>query len=241
MNLLELRQHIRQVSGRFDLVDEDGRDLGIDVHINNGSRYLDKKSQVTQSYATKYFLGQTGEFLFKMEDLRALKSVWAATETERWELSQVSFLGLRERYSTGVKQVTGQPMYYTPAILRNVPADLSEQDLTSLDWVVKYMEVMTTNSSAYNGLLVAPRLDRAYMIEVVGLFYNPKLVDNTDENFWSVQHPELLTMATLLQLEIVQRNSQGVKDWQYALQDHLVEVNMDLVENTSDEVDQIGG
>ena len=42
MDLLQARKTFRDLSGRHDLVNEDGSDAGIDFYINEGRKFLDR-------------------------------------------------------------------------------------------------------------------------------------------------------------------------------------------------------
>jgi hypothetical protein len=66
-----------------------------------------------------------------------------------------------------------------------------------------------------------------------------ELVADTDTNFWSGAHPMLLIMAGMRQLEIVNRNTQGVNDWTAAISTDTTQLGMDLVEELIAEVTQI--
>ena len=54
MNLLQIRQKFRTLSGRHDLVESDGSDNGADFYINAGQRHLDRLDETQKSPAICY-------------------------------------------------------------------------------------------------------------------------------------------------------------------------------------------
>ena len=74
-----------------------------------------------------------------------------------------------------------------------------------------------------------------------GLFYSAELVNDTDENYWSIAHPMLLYMAAMRQIEITNRNTQGVRDWEASIGADVKTLGFDLVEENIAEADQMEG
>jgi hypothetical protein len=79
------------------------------------------------------------------------------------------------------------------------------------------------------------------IFEVKGLFYSHKLTNENDENYWSVTNPLLLIMSAMRQIEIVNRNTQGVNDWTNSIAAEMTQLGMDLVEEIIAEVSEMGG
>lgn len=97
-------------------------------------------------------------------------------------------------------------------------------------------------SSEYNTILIAPPpLDNTLTIQVEGLFQSDPLVSDTDENFWSTNHPFTLVHAALLKLEELYRNTEGVKDWTAAVERVTVPLNMDLIEEEMSDISEMEG
>ena len=67
------------------------------------------------------------------------------------------------------------------------------------------------------------------------------MVEETDENYWSVANSLLLIMAAQRQMEVVNRNTQGVNDWSSAIAVESKQLGMDHVEELIAEVDQMEG
>ena len=69
--------------------------------------------------------------------------------------------------------------------------------------------------------------------------YTEELSNDTDKSYWSEVHPEVLIMATMRQIEVFNRNTQGVKDWDNAIEVATFGIGKDLVEEEIAEVTQI--
>ena len=67
------------------------------------------------------------------------------------------------------------------------------------------------------------------------------MLAETAENYWSVQHPDILIMGALRQLEVFNRNTQGRLDWEGAVDIMLSDVDKDMVEEDITEADQMKG
>ena len=55
MNLIQIREKFRDLSGRYDLVDDDATGTA-DFLINSGSKFLDRLAEVQKTTATYYKL-----------------------------------------------------------------------------------------------------------------------------------------------------------------------------------------
>ena len=113
--------------------------------------------------------------------------------------------------------------------------------IDELSSIIDWTHVIIDPSYNYNGVMLFPPADGAYTLEVVGLFYSPELVNDTDTSFWGTVHPEILLMAANRQLEIDYRNTAGVKDWEIAIQSEILGLGKDLVEEHIAEISQMEG
>jgi hypothetical protein len=77
------------------------------------------------------------------------------------------------------------------------------------------------------------------VVDIRGLFYTDQLTDDTDKSYWSEVHPDVLIMAAMRMVEVVNRNSQGVNDWDMAIANAVSGIGKDLVEEEIAEVTQI--
>jgi len=229
MNLLQLRTKFRGLSGRFDLVNADFSDNGADFFINEGSHFLDRLDNNQKSWASAFRFIDVGKYSASIQHCRAIKEVWATSTTARWELKKKDLQELINGFLLGTpsSRTSGEPAYYSPTLTRYIPENLASEDFESfLQWV----EVPSGNAEEYNTILLSAPVDKKIVVEVKGLFYSSKLVEDTDENYWSVVHPLLLYMAAMRYVEVINRNTQGVNDWDRAIAKDVRSIGMDLVE-----------
>ena len=142
--------------------------------------------------------------------------------------------------STVSLSVSGNPLYYCPAVLRAVP-ETDRTPVGSLDAFLGFADIMFGEHYNYNGVLIVPPPDQVLHVEVWGLFYSPALLGDTEKSYWSEAHPEALLMAAYRQLEVVNRNSQGVKDWENSINETLFGIDKDVVEEDISGADQMEG
>ena len=236
MNLIGLRKQFRELSGRFDLVNDDYSDRGMDFFINEGRKYLDRLDETQKSWATRFAIIALGELYVTFPYCRAVKEVWAASASEgRWQLEKKDLQDLvtGSLLSLPTEMISGTPLYYSPCITRSVPLNTV---ITSYQEFLGYVEVADSN---YNAILINVPTDEALSLSIHGLFYSPELVADTDVNYWSEVHPMLLYMATMRQIEITNRSTQGVNDWTNSISVEMKQLGMDLVEEIVAEVDQM--
>jgi hypothetical protein len=240
MNLLQLRQQFRTISGRHDLVNPDGSDNGANFYINQGMRYLDRIDENQKSWASRFLWLQAGLWGVQFEHCRAIKEVWVSVSTERWQLEKKRIQDLRSEYMSDLPSTreAGDPLYYAPTFTRYIPEDAQTGNIESF---VGFVDIPSGNAHLYNSILIAPSSAELISVEVVGLFYNKELVADTDKNYWSEAHPMLLIMSAMRQLEIINRNTQGVNDWEAVILKDITSIGFDLVEELIAEADEMGG
>lgn len=238
MNLLQIRTEFRKLSGRYDLVNADFSDNGADLFINEGRKFLDRLDETQKSWASAFKFIQPGKYSASIQHCRAIKEVWAASATARWQLNKKILQDLIDEYLTGnpAERSTGTPSYYSPTITRYIPEDISSADFESfLEWV----EIPSGSVHEYNTILLNIPTSEKIVVEVKGLFYSKELVEDTDKNYWSIIHPLLLYMAAMRYIEVVNRNTQGVNDWSRAIGTDMKALGMDLVEELIAEKDEM--
>ncbi len=240
MNLLQIRTQFRTLSGRFDLVSDLFANTGADFFINEGRKFLDRLDETQKSWASRYKLLNVGSFSVSVEQCRAIKEVWIATTEGRWQLEKKSIQDLISGYLTGLpsSRTNGTPLYYSPCISRHIPEDAIVTDLGAF---IGFVETPAGNAYDYNTILINVPVDQQSMIDVRGLYYSMELVEDTDKNYWSEVHPGLLMKAALREIEVFNRNTQGVKDWEYAIGTEMKQLGMDLVEQLIAEVSEMEG
>ena len=229
MNLLQERTLFRSLSGRHDLVNEDFTDNGADFFINEGRKYLDRLDETQKSWGSAYKFMEVGHYSVSFAYCRAVKEIWVASSTARWQLEKKSLQDMIEGYLTGLpsSRTVGIPEYYSPCITRYVPENMTVADIESF---IGWVEVPAGNAHEFNSILVNVPTSEKLTVIINGLFYSMELVNDTDENYWSAVHPMLLYMAAMRQLEITNRNTQGVNDWTGSILTDMKQLGMDLVE-----------
>lgn len=250
MNLLTFRQFFRKHSGRYDLVNADGTDNGVDVLINAGQKYLDRLTDIPGGVGRVFKDVSAGDFLTTFPKCRSIHEVWCVgsnddgdivrlpmTKATQSELRGVDNKSLEEAY-TGLASEMDQdrPVYYSPAILRLVT---DADGLTG--GIGGMMDVMASGYSVSKGIFFMPPADGDYTIEVIGNFYQGDVLDDNDESFWLEDYFMILYMATMREIEILYRNTAGVKDWEAGIQASVTTLDMDGVKEESIDVDQMEG
>jgi hypothetical protein len=239
MNLLQTRTLFRTTSGRFDLVNTDFSDNGADFYLNEGRKFLDRLDETQKSWASAFRFLEIGFYATSIQQCRAIKEVWLATLSARWQLEKMDFQDLVALYMTGLpsSRENGTPDYYSPIISRYVPESSGADDFEAF---VGWVEIPSGSAHDYNSIVVNCPVSEKTLVEVKGLFYSAELVNDTDMNYWSVRHPLLLIMSAMRYIEIVNRNTQGVNDWNNSIATEMRQLGMDFVEEVIAEVSEIG-
>jgi len=133
-------------------------------------------------------------------------------------------------------RTAGSALYYAPCLSRYIPENAEAGDIGAL---AGFTEVPAGNAFEYNTILLNVPVQYQSMLDIRGLFYSKELVEDDDVNYWSVNHPMLLYMSAMRQIEIVNRNTQGVNDWTTAIAVEIKQLGMDLVEELISEIDQM--
>jgi len=194
MNLLQLRTKLIELSGRFDLVvdpkGDDYSDNGADFFIYEGQKFLDRLDETQKSWASCFRFIEVGGFSASVPHCRAIKEVWAMSSSARWQLDKKDIQDLIAGYLTGLpsSRSTGIPLYYSPGITRYIPED---ETADSFESFIGWVDIPIGNASAYNTVILNVPTEEKLALDVKGLFYTAQLVEDEDENHWSVNHPAL--------------------------------------------------
>jgi len=240
MNLLQERTLFRSLSGRHDLVNEDFTDNGADFFINEGRKYLDRLDETQKSWGSAFKFMGVGRYSVSFPYCRAIKEIWVASTSARWLLEKMALQDMIEGYLTGLpsSRTVGTPLYYSSCITRYIPENATAEDLEAF---IGFVEVPAGNAHEFNTILVNVPTSEKLTVIINGLFYSMELVNDTDENYWSAVHPMLLYMAAMRQIEITNRNTQGVNDWVSSITTDMKQLGMDLVEELIAEVNVMEG
>jgi hypothetical protein len=216
-------------------------DNGADFYINSGIKYLDRLDTVKKSTARSFPQITSGDWYVLVQNCRAIKEVWASDVSGiRWKLEKKDFNILRTAYNELPTQLDGgSPLYYSP--VHTLRKDTETDSQVTIDYFYNTEITEAVDHFTYNALVFMPPADATYRLEVVGLFDTPELVNDADENYWSVVHPIVLVMAAARSLEAMYRNTQGVNDWTAAIKAELFGISLDLIEEEVFEVTQMEG
>lgn len=211
MALIDVRREFVKKSGRYDLVTDTvtWADNGANFYINAARKIVDKmlaqRSRMThlsEDLAANEYEVELSLSARIIKDVEAINSEGSVLPLE--------FKSLRDLYSIYNKELeelaSGYPLYWT-------------------------YKVGDTASSLRN-LLVWPPVSEACTIRVRGWFLNGDYVDDTDADIWTDEYPEILIKASLAQLEVFYRNTEGYKDWMVAIRE---EINLLDIEDVDDE------
>jgi len=147
---------------------------------------------------------------------------------------------LIEEYMKGLpsSRTNGTPLYYSPGITRYIPEDATADTFESF---IGWVDVPSGTAHEYNTIILNVPVEEKIVVDIRGLFYTAQLVADTDENHWSVAHPMLLIMSAQRMMEVTNRNTQGVNDWNNSIMEYNTQLGMDLVEELIAEINQMEG
>lgn len=234
MNLGEFRQHVVKTSGRYDLVEEDFSDKGMNFYINAGQRFLDDKLPSRLQSVKANFTLERDNWLWLISPVKVIIRVYIGTSGYRQIIEYTTQKDMRNCLS-GIKMKLprGMPKMYARLPLRQVP-DFTKLSLSDAKIGVYYLDTLVGNPAAKDGILFYPIADKRYHIEMDAFAYSSSMIDDNDTSFWSENHPDILAFATYRQMEIDNRNTEGVKDWTYAINESVkgiitADIQQDLI------------
>jgi len=237
MTLVEIRQKLIELSGRYELVVDttDWADAGADFFIQAGQDYLDRLRKIPKADNSIFEELASGEWYLTFSRCRSIKEVWVNNTEGRSQLTKKDMSWLYREYSALISATdSGTPLYYCPAKMRST----EKTDQTSLGTFFNYA---VADSEDIRGIMILGPPDESIVVEVKGLFYSDLLSIDADESYWTINWPSTLIKAALRELEIFNRNSEGVRDWTSAILSDVDGLTMDVVEEEVTDITQIGG
>jgi hypothetical protein len=243
MTLLSVRTLAVQLSGRYDLINDDGAtpesgsDKGMNAFINSGQRYLDMQFDGKKASGVRYDPLAIGAWYLSINGIRAIEDVWVNSTSERWQLERKSLWWMKQNYSELVSASTsGDAMYWAPVLLRGI-------DVTNKDSLGAFFShaLTQTGYEGYSGVMILPVTDVALVAEISGKFWSPTLSSDSDESYWSSVHEMLLVWASLRQLEVSYRNREGAADWDAAITSYIFGLDKDEIQEQISSVDVLEG
>lgn len=231
MNLKEVRKKVVEISGRYDLVVdiETYNDNGANYYINNGQKYLDRRGVVENNTTEIFKHINPGDFYVFFKNYRNLLDVrFFDKENNNIELKKIDtkdFYSLIQNTSC----IEEDFYYYTFLNLTTNPSQDSG-NFIDLDGFNYLFDVTLNTNYEYTGIVFTPKATQEYTLKLTGKFLSTYLISDEDISFWSINYPSLLVRSTLMQLEIDNRNTTGVKDWSFSIDNELNDIEKDLIE-----------
>lgn len=240
MNLVDIRAKFRELSGRYDLVNDDFSDNGANFYINQGSRWLDKAVETTKSWASYMEVKAAGSWNVQFPQARAVKEVWISTVEGKWQLEKMRLQDMIASFFTKnpTEWTNGTPVYYSPILTRTIPETLTPADIAAFS---AFVGLITSTGYDYNAIILSSPVDQDTLVEIIGLFYSQTMTEDTDTNFWSTVHPLLLVQAAIRQTYIVSGNKPMLDILDRGLDGDLTRLGYDLVEQMIAEIDHMEG
>lgn len=244
MDLVTLRRKVVELSGRDDLVDDLSGygDNGVDFHIRAGLKYLDTHPMSPKPIARHIVSVAQGSNAVYIQKVRSVHEVWAANSDGRYKLTPAPLDWLREEYPKPLAETDqGAPLYWSPAVIGLSPEQYENDagDFTGMyDWdEIQYGYDPYVN----NGIIWMPPTDGTYTMQVWGTFFSRDLTADTDVNWWTTKHSELVVYATLMKIEEAYRNTQGANDWRGVIEPILFGLDQGDAYNDSINVTRMEG
>ena len=221
MNLQEMRELVLVESGRRDLERKTvGGELGerplVDFYINAGSRWLDFQQESEREFSEYEEPFAIGDSETKMRHCRHVEDVWFTnSDSEKVALTWMSEADAMKEY----------------------PKLSSTDNGVSKYWGLYTLSKRTGGGVAaeswdYKGVRLLPPTEAVITLNVFGHFHAPPLDEEESENWWSVVHPTVLSLATQWQIEAVNRNREGMRDFEAALAPWLRGIDQDVALGT---------
>ena len=249
MNLLQIRTQFAKISGRYDLVNPSTfADAGADFYIQQGQRSLERRLNISPSIAKFYGDLTIGTYKVSVANCRAIQEVWVMNSESRTEVSKLGDYDLRgihqkyvsNMYTTPLSSMeSGRPSHYYLTNLRRSPE--TETGVGDSATLSSYIDTTYPFDPANSGIILFPRCDEAYGIEIKGLFYSPVLTTDIGTNIWSVSYPTLLIWAALRELEIMFRGSKTASSWESLIEGELIGIEKDAIEQEINSINVLEG
>lgn len=240
MNLKEIRKQLVTLSGRFDLWNDDGSDNGADFFIRAGQRYAENLMHFDKAESFLEIAVQDKNVLL-LPRARAIKKITMRMEngTES-ELPRCSYIQAR-KFLASQNELNDRPSHYF--VLRS-----RGNDEETPQWITKVeniseADVVNTGFLNASGIVLVPAFSASseFIVHIQGVFREPFLAEETDENYWTLEWPQLLLYAALREIEVTYRNTQGIRDWDTAIAALTITLEHDHVLDESHDVDQMLG
>lgn len=239
--LLDARTEFVKASRRYDLVVDATTytDNGADRYINNGIRILDRKIDHPKQFRSTFFQMAVGDNSVIPEYLMHPRNIWISDSGGRVNIinNRMSIDGYRKQYSKAVAdQDSGTPIDWALYSAGLAPSQIGDtsSDFTTAGYLgvenVHFQDAAIGPDWNFNTILLGPKADAVYTVEIDGKYYSRPLTDNSDQNYWTVQHPELVVQAAIWILERNNRNAAGMRAAMEGINEEINTLDNEVVE-----------
>jgi len=239
MQLSEIRSKLVETSGRLELVKGDNEDNGANYYIQSAIRLLDGLQDHPESRGRHFATVASGSYYLTFQNCRVLEEVWVHDSDGKYELYRRTLRWIKNKYGSVASSIqSGLPKYYAPNVIR--PSE-PQIDNVAVDYAAYHDkdDLLLGDSFGYKGIYFMPPSNASYTMQIIGKWFSKTLTEDTDKNYWSEVHPELVLDAALNILEGLYRNTEGWKDYLLTLQFKLRGIDHDLVDEESSEGDEM--
>lgn len=231
MNLLEVRQQFRDMSGRYDLVHDDFSDNGADRYINEAVRWLDRKIDTVRAHGTCQMLVPHRNWLLQFQAARAVKQV-QVNGLPVCIVSPNVVMGEIHRLR-GMLPLSWPTMCAVVAT-QNVHKINEGFVIDSGNYLELFKELSLQPDSPeeVNTLIFSSRIPdkEGALIGIMGVFYQLPLVNDEDTNMWTRIHPMILINAAIRQTYVTSGNKAMLDIFNDSIENDIVTFGLDRVE-----------
>lgn len=214
MTLAQIRAKVIEQSGRRNYVTETGADNGADYFINAASRALDREQETTKSERWYQESIPIGGYNTSMQYCRVASQVWFENaDGARVQLTPIKYDEMMTEYPKLGNTDVGTPLYWAHEPITAAPG-----------------QTIPVENLDLNGIIFMSPTDAIITLYVYGRFYSAPLEADTDENYWSVNHPDILILASMRTMDYHSRNREGELDYAQIVNGLLAPIDRDLAE-----------
>ena len=246
-NLASVRLMFIKATSRYDLlVDGDATantDNGANVFINLGQKWLDRQVDIPQLHRRYVDVLITDAYKMHIPNLIRIDRLVTKNQTtgEKTEITggRLAPRVFHTDYASGLPSTwsEGAPTYWTPSVIGATPdrfgdtqAEMESDGLVDVDDMFFVPTDDAGTDFDLDGILLYPKVDGTYQIEVEGKFYSKTLIEDTGFSYWTVREPYLLALAGAMYLEMSNQNLQRVKTFRdsiWAILDDLDNISVE--------------
>lgn len=224
--LLYVRTKAAKTSGRYDLVDSEFGDNGMDYFINQAQKWLDQKVRHPGLEGRYLKVLSAGDQALRIERAIAITGIWLTkSDGTQFKLVREDLNRLLLNYQSAEN---GTPVYWCYDVGNISPQQESVSDLSSFSEVDTI--VLSDPYEKASIRLFPPADDTGWTLQAYGRFYSPLLVDDGDKSWWTVNHPELLVAATIAEIEGALMTESASNSWYQRVERHIYGIYRELTE-----------